>query len=292
MNSSRTSAPAPHAEFFPPPPRPALWPVRWLARIVQDRRELVRFWPVVANMVGQELQVRYQRSVLGFVWTLLNPILMMTVMAIVFSQVLDLELKSYAIYLFAGMLPWSFLSGSLIDCSVCIIINEGLIRKIYLPKLIFPLVRVLINLTTFVLSLSALFLLAKPLGAKFSWALLMVPLAVALLAMFALGLGLIVATMNTFYRDCGHLVTVFLQAWYFATPIIYDPVRLKWPPHLLARFWFNPAYPFVRLFQVILNDGHWPDLTLLLVAAGYATVSLGVGYAAFKLHEDKLVFRL
>ena len=119
------------------------------------------------------------------------------------------------------MVPWSFLSISLNECAFSIINNEGLIRKIYLPKMVFPLVRVLIALVTFVLSLAALFVLLFPLGARPSFALLFLPVAIALLAMFALGLGLIVATLNTFYRDCGHLIAVVLQAWYFATPILF-----------------------------------------------------------------------
>jgi ABC-2 type transport system permease protein/lipopolysaccharide transport system permease protein len=284
----RTTAQVPHAEFFPPP-RSARGPSRWLAGLADDYRQLSRFWPVVQNMVVQELRVRYQRSVLGFFWTLLNPILMMTILTLVFSQLLNITRERYAVYLFAGMVPWNFLSISLNECAFCIISNEGLIRKIYLPKLIFPMTRVLINLTTLALSMVALFLLLKPLGARFTMPLLVLPAAIALFSAFTLGLGLIVATANTFFRDCGHLVAVFLQAWYFATPIIYDldqfRDRAQW-------FWLNPAFPFIRIFQVIICDGQWPHLNLFLVAAGIATASLGIGYAAFKSHEDKFVFRL
>ncbi len=281
-----TTPSVPHAEFLAPP-RTSRAPSRWIARIADDRRQLIRFWPVIKNMVAQDLQVRYQRSMLGFFWTLLHPILMMTTLTIVFSQILGQQIENYAIFLFAGMVPWSFLSSSLNDCAFSIISNEGLIRKIFLPKLIFPLTRVLINLTTFVLSLVALFVLLKPLGARFTPPLLLLPVVIVLLTIFSLGLGLIVATTNTFFRDCGHLVSVFLQAWYFATPIIYDSKSL--PPW---RLWVNPAFPFIRLFQVILKDGVWPDPLLFLAAAGTATASLGIGYVVFKSHEDKFVFRL
>jgi ABC-type polysaccharide/polyol phosphate export permease len=285
----RTSSPPPHVEYFPSPgvahPAP-----RRLAAIVADYRELFRFRAVIQNMVVQELRVRYQRSVLGFFWTLLNPILMMGTLTLVFSQVFNVEdWRKYAIYLFAGMVPWTFLTGAINDCAYCIIAHENLIRKIYLPKLVFPLARVLIHLTTFVLSMVAMFLLLKPLGAKFSLPLLLLPAITMLIGLFALGLGLIVATMNTFYRDCGHLVSVFLQAWYFATPIIYYPTLL--PASVRWRFWLNPAYPFIRLFQDVIR-GFWPSWPTFLVAAAIALVSLGVGYATFKFFEDKLVFRL
>ena len=241
-------------------------------------------------MVVQELRVRYQRSVLGFLWTMLHPILMMTIMTMVFSQLFHIKQENYAIYLFAGMVPWNFLAAAMNDFAFCIIQNEGLIRKIYLPKLVFPLAKLLVNLTTFLLSLVALFILMKPLGAQITPSLLFLPVVIVLFAAFTLGLGLIVAVANTFFRDCGHLVSVILQAWYFATPIIYKldmlPEEYRW------RFWLNPAYPFFQMFQSIISDGAWPPLTTCCVAAGIAAASLGIGYAAFKSQEDKLVFRL
>jgi ABC-2 type transport system permease protein/lipopolysaccharide transport system permease protein len=279
---------APHAEFFPPPPAPRV-PNLWLARIAADRRELVKFWPVVRNMVVQELKVRYQRSFLGFVWTLLNPLLMLATLGFVFSHLIK-TVGNYTLFLFAGMVPWSFLSVSLSDAATSIINNEGLIRKIYLPKLIFPLARVLIALVTLVFSLGAMFLLLWPMGARPSWSMLLFPLALGLFAIFTLGLSLVVATANTFYRDCGHLISVFLQAWYFATPILYPatnfPGRSQW------LFRLNPAYYFIELFHDIVFSGRWPHLDLWATATVIATVSLGVGYAIFKSQEDKMVFRL
>jgi ABC-type polysaccharide/polyol phosphate export permease len=283
-----TSAKVPHAEFFPQPPSPR-GPSLWLTRLREDRRELVHFWPVIKNMVVGELRVRYQRSILGFVWTLLNPLLMMVILSWVFSS-LNKDTPNYPLFLFAGMVPWSFLSICLNECATCVIVNEALIRKIYLPKLVFPLARVSIALVTFVLSLAALFLLLWPLGARLSAAMVLLPVVIVLLAMFSLGLGLIVATANTFYRDCGHLIAVVLQAWYFATPILF-PIE-KWPEPMQWRLCFNPAYCFIELFHEVLYAGNWPRIGLVAAAALIATASLGIGYAIFKSHEDKMVFRL
>jgi ABC-type polysaccharide/polyol phosphate export permease len=287
----RTSAGAkvPHAEYFPPPPTPR-GPSLWLARLAEDRRELVRFWPVIQNMVTQELRVRYQRSLLGFFWTLLNPLLMLATLSMVFSTLFKMDDQHYTLFLLAGMVPWSLLSVSLNDCSICIINNEALIRKIYLPKLVFPLARVLISLVTFVFTLGAMFLLVIPLGARPSLSMLTLPVAIGLFAIFSLGLGLIVATANTFYRDCGHLISVFLQAWYFVTPIIYPVTRF--PETSQWAFQLNPAYYFIELFHDILYSGQWPRLGLWAASVVIAAVSLGVGYALFKSHEDKMVFRL
>ncbi len=126
--------------------------------------------------------------------------------------------------------------------------------------------------------------------ARPSWALLFLPVAVVLFAAFTLGLSLIIATANTFYRDCGHLVTVFLQAWYFVTPILYPatdfPAGSRW------LFRLNPAFYFIELFHDVLFWGQWPRFGLVAVAAVIAAVTLGVGYAVFKSQEDKMVFRL
>lgn len=288
--TTRTSTAVPHAEYFPLERKRTFHPALLLAPR-REISEIVRFWPVIANMVIQELRVRYQRSFLGFFWTLLNPILMMTVLGFVFSNLYQGRTgDNFTLYLFAGMVPWGFVQSSIGESALCFIVNEGLIKKIYIPKIVFPLTRLLINLTTLGFTLTALFLMLIPLGARPSLALFALPAALVLLAAFVLGLSLIVSTLNTFYRDCGHLVSVFLQAWYFATPIIYKaeflPQRIRW--------WlvFNPAYPVVKLFQDILAGGRWPDWPTWLMAAGIAATSVGVGYATFKSQEDKLVFRL
>jgi len=251
--------------------------------------ELRSVWPVIQNMVSQELRVRYQRSILGFVWSLLNPILMMITMTVVFSRVLGRGEPAYAIYLFSGLVPWLFLSGSLTESAYCIIQNEGLIRKIYIPKLVFPVSRVLFNLVNFLLTLGALFLLLIPLGAKLSLAMLFLPVSIVLFGVFVLGLSIGLAVLNTFYRDCGHLVGVFLQAWYFMTPILYSTRDLETIPLFVK---LNPAYPFIAQFQAIIRYGVLPSGSMILGSLILALACLGVGYAAFKSHEDKLVFRL
>ena len=147
----------------------------------------------------------------------------------------------------------------------------------------------LIGLVTFVLSLVALFLLLWPLGAGLRSRCSCCRWRLRSWRIFTLGLGLIVATTNTFYRDCGHLVAVFLQAWYFATPILFPIEQFETAQW---RFRLNPAFYFIEMFHDILYAGRWPRIGLVATAAVIAAVSLGIGYAIFKSHEDKMVFRL
>ena len=288
--NTRTSSPPPHAEFFPPhPQRGRKASGLRLPRLDADLAELVRVWPVIQNMVSQELRVRYQRSFLGFLWSLLNPILMMATMALVFSRILGRNDPHYVLYLFSGLVPWLFLSTSLTESALCIIQNEGLIRKIYIPKLVFPVTRVLGNLVKFLLTLLALFVLLVPLGAHITWAMLFLPVSILLFTVFILGLGIGLAVLNTFYRDCGHLIGVALQAWYFLTPILYSTDDLPTVPLFIK---LNPVYPFIAQFQAIIRWGQLPSAANLAASTVLALVCLGVSYAAFKAHEDKLVFRL
>ncbi|MBI3464463.1 MAG: ABC transporter permease [Planctomycetes bacterium] len=261
----------------------------WLLRgLPGDLAELFAYRFVLYNLVTQELKVRYQRSVLGFFWTLLNPILMMAVLATVFSHLISM--KDYALYLFAGMLPWVFFATSVDAGANCLIRAEGLIRKVYLPKMLFPIAAMLINLINLSLSMMALFLLLQVIAPRVSWSILTVPPAMVLLAVFTLGIGMLVATVNTFFRDFGHIVTVLLQAWYFLTPVIYSLDVLS--EKLRRVIVWNPMSALLHLFHCAIYYRELPSGATVGYAVLSALVSLGIGYAAFKYHEDRFIFRL
>src|SRR5690606_23766218 len=155
-------------------------------------REMYRYRAVLTNIVSEDLRIRYQRSLLGFLWTLLNPILMLGTLSLVFTRLFNFENSgSYALYQFSRMVPWGMFYSTIFEGSTCIIVNESLIRKIYVPKLVFPLSRLLLNATMLVLSMGALFLLMVPLGARFTPSMLLLPVVMALFAAFTLGITLI-----------------------------------------------------------------------------------------------------
>ena len=121
---------------------------------------------------------------------------------------------------------------------------------------------------------------------------LLLPVVILLTTAFAMGVGLILAVANTFYRDTGHLIGVVLQAWYFATPIIWGLRPGEMTETMHARLWLNPAFPFIRMYQAIISGGQWPATSYLVASSFIAAFSLGIGYVTFKCHENKLVFRL
>ena len=253
-------------------------------------QELYEYRSVFNQLVRQHLVLRYRRTMLGFVWTLVNPLLMLSVTAIVFSTIFKLDLVTYSIYLFAGMVPWTFFSTSTTQACGALIGNEGLIKKIYLPKIIFPLSVCVGNLIDSLLAFVSLFLLVLGFGGVLSWALLFIPVAFALLFVFTLGISLALSTVTVYFRDVQYMVGILLQAVFFLTPIIYKREGLSGTAANLVAL--NPLLHFIDLFRLPLHQGILPSATTLLTAVALSGVSIGVGLLIFTRQEKKIVYRL
>ena len=253
-------------------------------------REVYSYRSVFNQLVRQHLVLRYRRTMLGFVWTLINPLLMLSVTAIVFSTIFKLDLVTYSIYLFAGMVPWTFFSTSTSQACGALINNEGLIKKIYLPKIIFPLSSCVGNLIDSLLAFVALFILMLFFGGALSWALLFIPIAFLLIFVFTLGASLVLATVTVYFRDVQYVVGILLQALFFLTPIIYKRDGLSgWAADLVA---LNPLLHFIDLFRLPLHQAILPSVSTMLTALGLSFFSLAMGLVVFIKHEKKIVFRL
>jgi ABC-type polysaccharide/polyol phosphate export permease len=174
-------------------------------------QEVRQYRDVLAQLVRQFLTLRYRRTILGYLWTLLNPLLMMSVTAVVFATLFNQDLVTYSIFLFAGMVPWTFFATTVSQSCTAFINNEGLIKKIYLPKIIFPLSLTIGILIDSALSLLALFVLILLFGAPISWALLFIPIAYLLLLFFALGVALVMAVATVFFRDLQYVISVVIS---------------------------------------------------------------------------------
>ena len=163
--------------------------------------ELLQYRELVALLVVRELKVRYKRSVLGLLWTMLNPLLLMVVYTVVFATIMRAPQRNFAIFLLSGLLPWLFFSTSVLQGLNSILTNQELIRKVRLPQAVFPLSVVGSNLVNFSLSLAPLLLLMAVLGQPFTPALLFIPVAIFILAVFTSGVTLLFATFTVFFRD-------------------------------------------------------------------------------------------
>lgn len=261
-----------------------------IAALLDHSRELHGTRSVLWQLVRQQLILRYRRTALGYLWTLLNPILMMSVSAVVFSSLFQMDLKTYVVYLFAGMIPWNCFNSIIVQSGSSFVNNEPLIKKIYLPKAIFPLSVSLGLLIDNMLSFVALFFVAMSIGGELSWALLFLPISYALLFLFSFGFALIASVLVVFFRDLQHVILVFMQAWFYVTPIMYKREALIGNAAFLMRA--NPVVPFITLFRDPICNGTVPELEVIAKTALLASVSLAVGITLFLNQEKKVVFRL
>jgi ABC-type polysaccharide/polyol phosphate export permease len=245
---------------------------------------------VLKQLVGQQLILRYRRTLLGYLWTLINPILMILVMSLVFSNLFKTDLKIFAIILFAGMIPWIFFSSVVTQSATSLIHNEGLIKKIYLPKAIFPLSIAFSLLIDSLLSFLALFAIILALGGKLSWSMLFLPISFILLFFFATGLGLIMSIATVFFRDLQHVILIAIQGLFFLTPILYKQDELVGKIVWLMKL--NPITPFISLFRVPLNDSSLPSADLLIQSISITFITASLGIYVFIHQEKKIVFRL
>jgi len=253
-----------------------------LIRNTYHYRELI--WALALK----ELKVRYKRSVLGFLWALLNPALMMGVLTIVFSTILRFGLPHYAIFLLSVLLPWTFFSQSLSYSVESIVGNGDLIKKVSVPKLVFPIAAVVSNSINLFLSLIPMLLLVllmrHPLYA--TWLYLPVPMAA--LIIFTLGVSFFFAAANVYYRDISHILQVVLSAWFYFTPIIYAldfiPANRQWI------FKLNPIIYVINGFRLAIYYGQLPRWSSVVASFVCAFVALGIGLAVFRKYQDDFVF--
>ena len=253
-------------------------------------RELIKYKEFLKNLVLKDLRIRYKRSILGYFWTMLNPLLMMIVFSVIFSLLLRFDMKNYSVYLITGILPWNFFVQSVIISNMSIITNAGLIKKVYVPKVIFPISNVTSNLVNFLLAIIPLFLLMPILGVNIDISALYLPVPIAILFVFTCGLSLIFATLNVFFRDMSHIIEVIFQLWFYLTPIIYPITAIPEKYRLL--FKYNPMYYFIKCFQDPLYNHFLPDAQTLLVAFLLAVFTYLFGWWFFHKCENNFIHYL
>lgn len=242
---------------------------------------------LLKELVIRDIKVKYRRSYLGMLWSLLNPLLMMMVITAVFSNLFRFDIKNFPIYLLTGQIIFSFFSEATNMSMNSIIANAGLIKKVYIPKYIFVLSRVLSSFVNLLFSLAAIVIMLVILKVRITWAILLFPLPLLYVLIFSLGMGLILASYSVFFRDLMHLYGVLLTAWNYFTPIFY-PVKI-----IPNKFRFiincNPLYYYIECFRQIVLYGQFPSLKLHLLSLGISLLALIIGIIVFIKKQDKFI---
>ena len=252
---------------------------------------------LMSQLITRDFKVKYKRSVLGVVWSLLYPVLMMTVMAMVFSQMFRFSVEgiNYLVYLMTGIIMFQYFSEATNNAMTSVVGNFGLINKVYIPKYIFPVAKCIFVGINFVLTLIPwiilIILTQFGLGtypATINWYYLLIPYIFFCFFLFTVGIGLLISCISVFLRDMFYIYGIILTIWNYFTPVFYSIDIL--PASLQALFKFNPLYQFITAIRSIVLYGARPSITTLVILGVIGIVTLLIGAFAFKKKQDKFIY--
>ncbi len=242
---------------------------------------------LLRNLVSKDFKLKYRRSVLGVLWSVLNPLLTMIVLSAVFSQLFRFQIEHYPVYFILGQTLFTMMTDGVGEAMRSIIDSASLIKKIRVNKFIFPMEKVLFALVNYAFSLVAIFLVMIFFQIPPTPWLLMIPVVVLLVSIFSLGLSLLMSALATFFHDFLHLWGVIVTLWTYTTPLFY-PVDIL-PEWMMSVMWFNPMYHFVTAMRDVALYGTFPGWTEMAVCVMMALVTLAVGYLVFKKLQKKFI---
>ena len=247
---------------------------------------LLRYRDLIWTLVARDLKVRYRRSAIGFVWTMLQPLLTMLVLQLVFSTIFRFQITNYPVYALSGILFWNFFSQSIVASMNSLRGNASLIAKMPVPKEVFPLATVIAGVVNLLLALVPLFAILLVTGHPVRPAVLFLPLSIVLAALFTLGVGLLLSPMAVFFHDVVELVGVVMTMLMYLTPVFYPmailPEKLRW----VVRF--NPVRSVLEVFRDPIYLGKVPPLSHLSVVLAIVVLSLVVGSLFFRRSSDRI----
>lgn len=265
--------------------------IKFIGEITKEIQETYKFRYVIKNFVSSTLKLRYQKTVLGFLWSLLGPMFHYMVMGYIFSYTMRGSIPNYAGFVFAGALFYNVISGVILKSPSIFLANEHFIKKIYIPKLVFVLDSVLVELVNFMLGFLALFILGLIFGrVQITEHIIVVPFVIIAAAFLSVGLGAIFAVCGVYFRDLIMIIPVVMQALFFMTPIIYNVEFL--PPKFQYLVKLNPLMYIIESFRKPIINNIWPDARDLQVTFFSAIVVFLFGIWFMKKFENKIVFRL
>lgn len=251
-------------------------------------------------LITKDFKIKYRRSVLGIAWSVLNPLFMMIVVSTVFQIVIKANIGDYCypVYVILGQTMFAFLTDATNSAMTSILSASALIKKVYIPKYIFPLEKVSFAFVNFIISMVAVILVGLFFRIKITFLVLLTPLLFIVFYFFCLGLGLLLSVITVFFRDMVHIQSIILTAWMYLTPIFYDISLLVgdgalgkvwWQRIVIRLFEYNPMYQYINCFRNLVLFGRMPTLTEVGLCVGYAALALVIGAFAFNKKQDKFI---
>ncbi|NLP13919.1 MAG: ABC transporter permease [Clostridium sp.] len=245
---------------------------------------------LLKQLVSRDFKTKYKRSVLGVLWSFLNPLLTMSIQYLVFSTLFKSDIPNFAVYLMVGIVFFSFFNEATNMGLMSIVGNASLITKVYIPKYIFPVSRVMSSSINLFISMVPLLLMAIITRAPITPALLILPFSIICTIVFCIGMAFILSSAMVYFRDMQFLWSVLSMLWMYATPIFYPESIL--PQSLMFLFKMNPMYHFIRFSRTIILDGISPEPQAYLFCLIAAIVPFLLGTAIFKKAQDRFVLNI
>ena len=243
-------------------------------------KEIYEYRLMVYSLVKRDLRGKYKGSVLGFMWTFVNPLLQLLVYNMVFSIIMKAGVEKFYLYLFVGLIPWLFFSAAITGGSTCIIAQKDLIKKIRFPREIIPISFVTSQFVNMLLSFIVVILVSLVSGVHLTiGGILCLPVIMLVEYLMALGIALISSSLTVYFRDLEHILAILAMAWLYATPICYPEEMV--PEKYLSIYRLNPVTPIVNAYRDVLYWGRTPDLTTLLLAVGIGLITIFAGVLIF-----------
>ncbi|MBI2953469.1 MAG: ABC transporter permease [Chloroflexi bacterium] len=244
-------------------------------------RQLLKYRELVRNLVVRDLKIRYKRSFLGFIWSLLNPLLMMMVFTLVFTVMMpNNRIDKFPIFILVAILPWNWCSAAVASATGSIVSNGGLIKKVYFPRELLPMSVVLSNLVNFLLALIVLFAMLLIFGVQIKLIFALLPVIIFIQMVFLMGLALFLSALNVSFRDAEVIMDVAILAWFFLTPVFYDIGDL-FPDYSRWLYIVNPMASLISTYRIILLGGGAPDMFFVLRTFATALAVFFAGYWYF-----------
>ena len=272
--------------------------VRWWKQAKQGKNNplvaictlYTRYAFLIKQLVSRDFKTKYKRSMLGMAWSFLNPLLTMSVQYIVFSTLFKSDIPNYPVYLLSGIVFFNFFSEAVSMGMTSITGNASLIKKVYMPKYVYPVSRVLSSLVNFALAILPLFLVMLFTGTAFKWSLILLVFDILCLLGFVTGMSLLLTTAMTFFQDTQFLWGVLSMIWIYLTPIFYPESII--PAQFLTMYHMNPMYQYITFARICIIDGISPEPMAYLWCIVSSLVVLALGIVMFKRNQDKFVLYL
>ena len=247
----------------------------------------IKYRYLLEDLVAKDFKLKYRRSILGFLWSILNPLLMMLVITAVFSNMFKSDIEYFPVYYLCGYLIFNFVIEATNGALTSIVQSGYLIKKVYIPKYIFPLEKSSFALVNVLFSFVAVVIVILITGMPIKTTIFLIPIPIFLAFIFSTGLGLILASMNTFFRDMGHLYSVWTTAWMYLTPMFY-PISII-PDNIKTVIYYNPLYYYVTYLRMLVIDGEIPGMEINVICIGFSFLFLLIGLLIFKRNQDKFI---